>query len=196
MILLGLLGLRLVECSRLRPQHLQENQLAVPTAKGGTPRRIPLAPQLAKTLQRIIAEGPSDRDHNRPDLIFYTAAMNAIAKGGMRDRMQQWTRPLLGEAIAFHRLRHTAATTAYLQHKDPIAVQALLGHKHLSTTTDYLRSILSIDADTMPNYPHPPAIAGGPPRPADDRQTTPIPGRPRPPTIRPDLTTTTSTEEF
>lgn len=96
--------------------------------KNGEVRDVPMTDRMRDALASLAA----DRRGTEP--LFVGASGGRLSRSAVRDRLHAAQRavglPLKGP----HVLRHSCATSALAGGADPVAVQKLLGHKHLATT--------------------------------------------------------------
>lgn len=120
-------GMRRGEIARLRPDHVEHGPAGWTLrviGKGGHQRVIPLPDQLARRLRRIddVFAFPSPAGGH----------LTAAHVGKLISRV-------LPDGVTTHMLRHRYATRAYLLGgRDLTAVQQLLGHADVRTTTRYV----------------------------------------------------------
>jgi integrase/recombinase XerD len=143
-------GLRLSECLNLTIHDIRgdEGKLWVRGGKGGRDRMVPLAPTMVEDLRNYW------RFHRHPLLIFPNAGRGAAAPEKLAARMRAANSPIpvsslqrlivvarkelaLPEA-SVHTLRHSFATHLVEVGASLHTVQALLGHKNITTTMVYL----------------------------------------------------------
>jgi integrase/recombinase XerD len=133
-------GLRVSELVTLKTVHLglDEGALRV-TGKGSKERMVPFGAEAHAWLRRYLAQGrPSILKGQASDALFVTA------RGGPMTRQMFWTLVKRHAASAGitaplspHTLRHAFATHLLNHGADLRAVQMLLGHADISTTTIY-----------------------------------------------------------
>jgi integrase/recombinase XerD len=133
-------GLRVSELVTLKSVHvgLNEGVLRV-TGKGAKERLVPFGAEAHGWLQRYLAESrPAILDGRQSDALFVTA------RGGPMTRQMFWTllkkhahRAGITAPLSPHTLRHAFATHLLNHGADLRAVQLLLGHADISTTTIY-----------------------------------------------------------
>ena len=133
-------GLRVSELVTLKSVHLSlsEGALRV-TGKGAKERLVPFGEEAHAWLQRYLAEGRSEiLKGQASDALFVTA------RGGPMTRQMFWklikAHALRGGVqvpLSPHTLRHAFATHLLNHGADLRAVQMLLGHADISTTTIY-----------------------------------------------------------
>lgn len=116
---------------------------------GGELHYLPLTPTVAAILSRERGHHPvrvftyvceRNRRDPRTGLLQQKGARYPFTKNGWR---KEWQRALAAAGIEdfrFHDLRHTAATRTLRAHKNLRAVQRMLGHLNIATTTRYTRS--------------------------------------------------------
>jgi integrase/recombinase XerD len=133
-------GLRVSELVDLRSVQLSLNEgvLRV-TGKGAKERLVPFGMEAHDWLRRYLAEArPAILRGQASDALFVTA------RGGPMTRQMFWTlikkhalRAGIAVSISPHTLRHAFATHLLNHGADLRAVQLLLGHADISTTTIY-----------------------------------------------------------
>jgi integrase len=124
-LLAGFCGLRCVELARLvwRDIDLEQHPRLRVVGKGNRERAIPLHPDVVQALLDLPRSG---------DYI----AGKAITASAVSQRINRHLHQH-GLTSTAHQLRHMAATMAYEGDRDIIAVQRLLGHASVDTTTIY-----------------------------------------------------------
>ena len=137
-------GLRVSELVGLRVVHLslQEHVLRI-TGKGNKERLVPFGEEAAVWLRRYLAEVRPQLVQGRPtDALFVTSkgvhagsAMSRVMFWGLVKKYAQLAG--LSAAPSPHTLRHAFATHLLNHGADLRAVQMLLGHADISTTTIY-----------------------------------------------------------
>jgi site-specific recombinase XerD len=136
-------GIRVGECERLDTTDLdlQEATLLIRDGKGKKDRAVPLGTQAARALDHYLTDG-------RPALLSRTSpAALFLARGGrrlLRQSIEKLVRvhartAMIEPRISPHTLRHACATHLLRGGADVRHVQALLGHKSLTTTARYTR---------------------------------------------------------
>lgn len=131
MIQLGRLAcLRLTEIATLHTDHRHGRWLHV-TGKGDKQRRVPLVPELARTLDEL--------EHANGGAGYYFPGGARSATGHMHP---QSVHKLIRAATGHnpHSLRHAGATAAYRATRDLRAVQLMLGHASMAVTQRYLHA--------------------------------------------------------
>ena len=133
-------GLRVSELVTLKTVHmsLDEGALRV-TGKGAKERLVPFGEEAHAWLRRYLAEGRAAILHGQAsDALFVTA------RGGPMTRQMFWKlikahalRGGVAVPLSPHTLRHAFATHLLNHGADLRAVQMLLGHADISTTTIY-----------------------------------------------------------
>ena len=133
-------GLRVSELVTLKSVHLSLSDGALRvTGKGAKERLVPFGEEAHEWLQRFLAEGRA--------AILKSQASDALlvtARGGPMTRQMFWTlikahalRGGVSVPLSPHTLRHAFATHLLNHGADLRAVQMLLGHADISTTTIY-----------------------------------------------------------
>jgi integrase/recombinase XerD len=133
-------GLRVSELVTLKSVHLSlaDGVLRV-TGKGGKERLVPFGAEAQTWIERYLARARSEiLGEQRSDALFVTS------RGGPMTRQMFWKlikRHALAadirSALSPHTLRHAFATHLLNHGADLRAVQMLLGHADISTTTIY-----------------------------------------------------------
>lgn len=137
-------GVRVGELEKVTIHHvdLGTQTLQVRHAKGGRPRTVPLGKHAARWLKEYLTQVRPKLARHRP---FERALF--LVRGG-RPLTQTQIRPLLSgygraakikKAVTPHVLRHTCATHLMQSGADIRAIQSLLGHIRLTSTTTYTR---------------------------------------------------------
>lgn len=133
------LGLRGIEAARLRLQDidLDAGTIAVPPAKAGRGRELPLPKHVARELGRYLRGRPATDSNQlfvghsclrgRP---LSAAAIRAVVdRAYRRCRFDGWH--------GTHRLRHSFATRLYSRGATTKEIADLLGHRFVATTDRY-----------------------------------------------------------
>jgi integrase/recombinase XerD len=137
-------GLRVSELVELRMINisLQENVLRV-TGKGNKERLVPFGEEAGLWLQRYLAQARPALVGQRQSVALFLTSSGINAGSGM-SRVMFWNlvkkyamRAGLTSAPSPHTLRHAFATHLLNHGADLRAVQMLLGHADISTTTIY-----------------------------------------------------------
>lgn len=141
-------GLRITECLSLTVHDIKSDHLIVRGGKGGKDRVVPLAREMYVELRKYW------KFHRNPLLLFPSAGRGPCDLQRLAARMHAATEPMALSSLqrlmiaarkelrlpdaSIHSLRHSFATHL-IEAGTPIhAVQALLGHKDISTTMVYL----------------------------------------------------------
>ncbi len=138
-------GLRRAELAALEvgDVSLAARTLFVREGKGGASRAVPLSEEAARVVGSYMAgeglsAGPLLRSLVHPErgvspqTVWRT--FDAVARrSGVKVRS--------GDGVATHAARHTCATDVHRASGDVMVVQAILGHKHLSTTEVYVAGL-------------------------------------------------------
>lgn len=110
--------------------------------KGGDTITRPLPSLAVAALREYLADrGPLAAED--PVFVAHDRATghrppHALTAEAWRLIVAKYTRAALGQSVSVHTLRHTAATEAWEQTRDLKQVQALLGHKNVTTTQRYI----------------------------------------------------------
>jgi integrase/recombinase XerD len=142
-VALGLHGLRVgeVRISEQRDFFPAVRMLEVRTIKNGRLRRVPLHPTLVAAVQAELSARTV-----RSGLLLCTCSGRKLAAKQMQQLAGEIFDRCLGpcHGLSFHSLRHTFAMRLYSETKDILLVQRMLGHKSLTNTLVYARSLDSI----------------------------------------------------
>jgi integrase len=128
-------GLRVGEVRHLRltDLDLEGRKVRVEQSKGLKDRVVPLSEATAKALRAYLEiRGPATADHV---FVFRHRPLSTTYCGG---RLHSYGRRC-GVRVTPHQLRHSAATLLLNARAPILAVQAILGHKHVDTTLNYAR---------------------------------------------------------
>ncbi len=128
-------SLRAIEVERVNADSVDvDNVLHVPTAKGGIRRLLQLTADHADAIDR------TQTVFGRTTKAYQNIALDTLAR-------------VLGTTqYSGHSLRHTAAIAAYERTRDIYAVAALLGHRNITSTVCYLRTILETPTTLLPTW--------------------------------------------
>lgn len=129
-MLAGYAGLRCIEISRLRREHVTQEEVWVRQGKGGRERYIPTHPALWKAVAGL-PSGPVALDHD---------GVTVLGAEKVSHRGNHHLRPLAPGA-SMHRLRHWFGTESYRATRDPFAVRDLMGHADVATTQVYVEIV-------------------------------------------------------
>jgi integrase len=135
-------GLRCGEVSRLRiTDWSRPAGTLLVRGKGARERMLPVTVDVDRALRGYLAEhptwsGPLVRSYRRPWAPLRPDTISGMVSEWMRaSGVKGWAR----DGISAHALRHTAASDVLERSHDLRAVQDMLGHRHLQTTSIYLR---------------------------------------------------------
>lgn len=118
-------GARCIEIHRLRREDITKDYITL-RGKGDKDRQIPTHPVIWAAVEHLPAGPITDL----PD------------EKAVSNRFSRYCREHYGVKFSLHRLRGWFATTAYNATKDARAIQTLLGHSDLATTTRYILSAI------------------------------------------------------
>ena len=154
-------GLRLSECLNLTIHEVlgSESKLLIRNGKGGKDRMLPLPQAMLEDLRRYW------KFHRNPLLLFPNAGRGDHDEASLKRRMREASEPMphgslqrllivarkelnLPQATP-HTLRHSYATHMIEAGASLNLVQALLGHKNLSTTEIYLHLTLQSEQSAL-----------------------------------------------
>lgn len=135
-------GLRCGEVSRLRVQDWSRSAGTILVrGKGARERVLPVTAEVTRALDCYVSEypvwsGPLVRSYRRPWAPLAPDTISGMVSEWMRAAgIKSWAR----DGVSAHALRHTAASDVLESSRDLRAVQEMLGHRHLQTTSVYLR---------------------------------------------------------
>jgi len=114
-------GLRCVEISRLRREHVNERTITIERGKGNKPRVVPTHPAIWTEVSGLHAGPITDRDAHRVSIHFVLYASRTLKLKG----------------VSLHRLRHWFGTNVQRKGKDILVTQQLMGHANPATTAGY-----------------------------------------------------------
>jgi integrase/recombinase XerD len=133
-------GIRRAECAMLDVQDVdfETQTLLIRFGKGGTQRRQPIGPNLGRTLAEYL-------ERSRPQLVrrgptsalFVQMTGGRLPAHGIGFIVRKHARATGVGNVTPHQLRHAFATHLLQGGADLLAVQALLGHAHLDSTSTY-----------------------------------------------------------
>ena len=132
------LGLRRIEVVRLRVGciDLQQATLAVPAAKGGRGRVLPLPPHVEAALRDYLRIRPIT-DHDFLFVGIGTLAGRPVTSNTVSSAVWRACRRCGMQRRGTHRLRHCFATRLMRRGANIKEIADLLGHRHLKTTNVY-----------------------------------------------------------
>lgn len=151
---LGLCSARYVETTRLLRSDvsMRDGIVHIRSAKGGRKRRVPVGLSwcsgVAELWREVVPRGEALKDGRA----FYTRSGGPVCYEQVRRRLAAWTKKTFGRSYSFHCLRHTAALRRYLETRDVLAVQLLLGHRSLRCTQEYLATLMEVGDDGLPSF--------------------------------------------
>jgi len=148
-VALGLHGLRVGEVRRAGVADLVQSSgfLHVPPFKRGYGRNIPLDRSVVNALVAYLRERRVDSSQ----LLCTRTGRPVCHKRFQRAAGRMFVR-VLGEStdgLTFHSLRHTFAMRTYQRTKDLDLVKRLLGHRSITSTEVYARSLSELPADCL-----------------------------------------------
>lgn len=133
-------GLRLGEAARtdVTDLDLRSGLLLVRNGKGRKDRIVPVCGGAASALTRYVTESRPELATRIDAALFLSRDGARLGAAGVRARIQYYGRRI-GVRLTPHTLRHTCATHLLRGGADLRHVQALLGHRRLTTTALYTR---------------------------------------------------------
>lgn len=139
-------GIRLGELLKLGVADVDVNQgtLTIREGKGGVDRVVPLTGRAAEAMRVYLGEGRAKlverhREHPTPNAVFVSSrAKGKLSALDVNNVVKQASRKAgLRKEVSPHGVRHTFATHLLAGKADVRQIQALLGHRHLSSTQVY-----------------------------------------------------------
>ena len=129
------LTIELIRCFETIPSILS---LPGSIAKGGTPREIPLTPDIRNNLENFLAWKENNDEDISPDAYLFVSKFThkKLSPRDFQRIVASVSKKSIGRPIHPHVLRHTFATRL-LRVSNLQIDQKVLGHKHISTTTIY-----------------------------------------------------------
>lgn len=131
-------GLRVSEIVNLKLIDFKLGVLHV-IGKGDKERFVPLSSEAISIINKYINKY---RPKTNSDFLFIAEQTNDKLSVRAVEMFMTGLAHKTGQQIYPHKLRHTAATLAYAQTKDILAVKELLGHVSLSTTEIYTHALI------------------------------------------------------
>jgi integrase/recombinase XerD len=138
-------GIRLGECARadVADLHLTAATLLVRTGKGRKDRVVPVVGRAAAALDTYLTESRPLLLKRLPDPALFLSRYGRRLSGiGLRAMLKRHAERI-GVSVSPHAMRHTCATHLLRGGADIRHVQALLGHRSLTTTALYTRVVVS-----------------------------------------------------
>jgi len=137
-------GIRVGELERVTIHHvdLSTQTLQVRHAKGGRPRTVPLGKTAGKWLKEYLTQVRPRLAKRRPfeRALFLVQGGRPLVQTQIRVLLRQYRQQVkIKKNVTPHILRHTCATHMMQQGADIRAIQQLLGHVSLNSTTIYTR---------------------------------------------------------
>lgn len=129
-------GMRISEALSLRTDSIV-NQCAKIRGKGGKEREVSISRVAINLLNKYI--NAIGRSNSIPDLIFTNNRNLPLSQQAASQAFKRWARQaMVTEVCSLHSLRHAFASHVLKNGCPLTAIQKTLGHKNLSTTTQYL----------------------------------------------------------
>lgn len=153
-------GIRVGELEKVTIHHvdLQTQTLQVRHAKGGRPRTVPLGKTATKWLKEYLTQVRPRLAKRRPfeRALFLVRGGKPLMQTMIRCLLQQYRKQVkIKKSVTPHILRHTCATHMMQQGADIRAIQQLLGHVSLKSTTIYTRVVpLEVKATHQQYHPN------------------------------------------
>jgi integrase/recombinase XerD len=136
-------GLRVTELIRLSPDDVdtEERLLRVVLGKGRKDRNVPLTTAAAHAIESYLAFGRSAllvSQGSGAMRLFLRSRGGPMTRATMARLVRYWARrALVTKRVTCHTFRHSVATHLLRRRADIRHIQALLGHRSLSTTERY-----------------------------------------------------------
>lgn len=152
-------GIRVGELERVTIHHvdLSTQTLQVRHAKGGRPRTVPLGKTASKWLKEYLTQVRPRLSKRRPfeRTLFLVQGGRPLVQTQIRHWLRQYAKQMnIKKRVTPHILRHTCATHMMQQGADIRAIQQLLGHVSLNSTTIYTR-VVPLDVKATHSQYHP-----------------------------------------
>lgn len=152
-------GVRVGELEKVTIHHvdLPTQTLQVHHAKGGRPRTVPLGKTATRWLKEYLTQVRPRLSKRRPfeRSLFLVRGGKPLLQTMIRCLLQQYRKQVhIKKSVTPHILRHTCATHMMQQGADIRAIQQLLGHVSLKSTTIYTR-VVPLDVKATHNQYHP-----------------------------------------
>jgi integrase/recombinase XerD len=143
-------GLRLGEAARadVSDVDLRSGVLLVRNGKGRKDRVVPMCGTAAGALDTYLTESRPELVGQIDTALFLSRDGARLGAAGLRARIKYYGRRL-GLRLTPHALRHTCATHLLCGGADLRHVQALLGHRRLTTTALYTRVAITDLRDVL-----------------------------------------------
>lgn len=135
-------GLRCLEVAGLEWSDIDlVHRTMILRGKGGHERLIPITDATLAELNKLQRDGNRRRGGGP---VIRSVRGGKLASTTISDYVSRWMKAagIWGDqwdGTSAHALRHTAASDVYRTTRDPVLVQAMLGHQNLDTTRIYLR---------------------------------------------------------
>lgn len=152
-------GIRVGELEKVTIHHvdLPTQTLQVRHAKGGRPRTVPLGKTATKWLKEYLTQVRPRQNKRRPfeRSLFLVRGGQPLVQTTIRYLLQQYRKQAkIKKSVTPHILRHSCATHMLQQGADIRAIQQLLGHISLKSTTIYTR-VVPLEVKATHNKYHP-----------------------------------------
>lgn len=152
-------GIRVGELEKVTIHHvdLATQTLQVRHAKGGRARTVPLGKTATKWLKEYVTQVRPRLAKRRPfeRHLFLVKGGKPLLQTQIRGLLQQYRKQArIKKSVTPHILRHTCATHLLQQGADIRAIQQLLGHIRLNSTTVYTR-VAPLEVKAMHQKYHP-----------------------------------------
>jgi len=152
-------GIRVGELEKVTLQdvELSTETLQVRHAKGGRARTVPLGHTATRCLNDYLMQVRPRLGINHPveQALFLVRGGKPLLQDHIRVLLQRYRRQVsINKSVTPHILRHTCATHLLQQGADIRAIQQLLGHISLNSTTIYTR-VMPMEVKAMHNRTHP-----------------------------------------
>ncbi len=132
-------GLRVTELVRLELGDVDRRRgIVSANGKGGKRRLVPLGQVALDALDEYLVDRRCHRHAERSTVLFLSPRGRALTRQTFYKRIVAYARAVgISKPVSPHKLRHSFATHLLERGADLRSVQALLGHKDISTTEVY-----------------------------------------------------------
>lgn len=149
-------GLRSAECLAVDLDHLDlvGRQVRVVCGKGGRSRVVPLGPRLAKLLQTYVDQVRPQFSPRDTAALWLNQSGTRLAPVTLDGTLRGYVRALGFTNFTVHGFRHAFATHLLSRGAPLVAVQRLLGHASLQSTSHYTHLVpLAVREELLRTHP-------------------------------------------
>lgn len=177
-------GIRVGELVRIRTGDLDRDKRCIRvTGKGNRERVVPYGMEVARILERYLAESLPVLGDPGSDHLFFNSRRGPLSDRSVRKILFGYGKKMGLGGLYPHMLRHSYATHLLENGADLRVVQELLGHENLSTTQIYThlsrKRLQEVYRKAHPHGKEPPEMAGpdrGDPGGQTNREKDPLDG--------------------